>query len=325
MSSDQERSYRPSDHCDGRKFFNPGGPPLPSLADVLRWQFTRRSVPWPQHVTVSERSLPAPLADPSSVSATWINHASFLLRSIDANILIDPIFSVACGPFGRFGPRRVHAPGISFETLPPIHLLLVSHDHYDHCDLPTLRRLAARDQPVTLTPLGNRALLERAGLTRIVELDWWESRTVVPHLQVTLTPSQHWSNRLSGPRCGRLWGGFSLLLRERRIQFVGDTGYHPRLFKSLAARLGPPELALIPIGAYEPRWFMQSQHCNPAEAVLIHQDLQARQSIAMHWGTFRLTDEGRDDPPKALREALRSTKLMESTFRILEPGETLVV
>ena len=260
-----------------------------------------------------------------SIALTWINHASFLLQSSHGNFLIDPVYSDRCGPFGLFGPKRVHAPGVPIEELPTIHGVLLSHDHYDHCDLPTLRQLAKDYAPLAITPLGNGDLLARAGFRKVVELDWWTTHESSHPLRVTLTPSQHWSNRLSGARCSRLWGGFYLEFERCSIFFAGDTGYEPTLFKQIALRLGPPDCALLPIGAYEPRWFMKGQHCNPAEAVEIHRDLGARQSIAMHWGTFQLTDEAREDPPRALQAALQQATISEDRFRVLDPGETLVI
>jgi L-ascorbate metabolism protein UlaG (beta-lactamase superfamily) len=257
--------------------------------------------------------------------ATWINHATFLLQSSAGNVLIDPTWGERASPFEWSGPRRVHAPGLPFGQLPRIDVVLLSHDHYDHCHLPTLRRLAAVHRPLVITPLGNAALVARAGLTRCIELDWWQRREVAPDLQVTLTPARHWSNRLSGPRNGRLWGGFHLRCPGRTAYFSGDTGYDPVFFKDIGRALGPPDLAMIPIGAYEPRWFMAAQHCNPAEAVQIHRDVGARLSLGMHWGTFQLTDEPREAPLLALAAARSAAGLNESAFRTLSPGESLSV
>jgi L-ascorbate metabolism protein UlaG (beta-lactamase superfamily) len=211
------------------------------------------------------------------------------------------------------------------HDLPPIHFVLLSHDHYDHCDLTTLRQLATAHAPIVITPLGNGPLLARAGFARIIELDWWQNHAHAPNLSITVTPSQHWSNRLSGHRCGRLWGGFYLRAEETNFYFVGDTGFNSTLFIEVRERLGAPDLAFVPIGAYEPRWFMAEQHCNPTEAVQIHCDVGARRSVAMHWGTFQLTDEGRDVPPLELRSALDAAAVPPESFRILEPGGNLIV
>jgi L-ascorbate metabolism protein UlaG (beta-lactamase superfamily) len=263
---------------------------------------------------------------------SWINHSTFLIETPLGNILTDPIYSRRAGPFKVFGPKRVHAPGIPFDALPQIDYVLLSHDHYDHCDMNTLRQLARRDSPQGITPLANGHLLRSAGFRKIIELDVWE-RTPLnkanahgvppPVASVTLTPAQHWSSRVCGCRCGRLWGGFWLEIAERRMYFTGDTGYNEAMFLEIRKRLGAPDLAMIPIGAYEPRWFMSPQHCAPDEAVCIHRELESKLSVAMHWGCFRLTDEARDAPPRELAEALEQAGLSQKEFRILEPGETL--
>lgn len=312
------RTFPVSDHCDGRRFFNPDPIEPRGLREVLRWKFTSRPARWPK--TSAFRPVPRRPAGAGDIRATWVNHSTFLLETPQGNFLTDPVYSACCGPFGWLGPRRAHPPGIALHELPSIHYVLLSHDHYDHCDLPALRLLAEAHDPVAIAPLGNRDLLARAGFGRIVELDWWGKHSPAPNLDIAVTPALHWSNRLSSPRFGRLWGGFFVHAGPARLYFAGDTGYHPTLFKEIARRLGPPDLAMIPIGAYEPRWFMREQHCNPAEAVQIHCDLAARTSVAMHWGTFQLTDENRDDPPLALRAALQSAGVPPENFQIPEPG-----
>jgi len=312
-----------SDHYNGRIFLNPDGRVWPRFHQILRWKLTSRAARWPIYVATTHSPRPA-LASGES-RATWINHATFLIETPLGNFLTDPVYSRCSGPFGRFGPRRVHAPGLALHEMPSIHFVLLSHDHYDHCDLPTLRKLSRAHAPIAITPLGNRDLLARAGFARIIELDWWQNHAHTPDLSITVTPSQHWSNRLSGRRCGRLWGGFFLRAGKTSFYFVGDTGYHSTLFTEVRTRFGAPDLAFVPIGAYEPRWFMAEQHCNPAEAVQIHRDLGARRSVAMHWGTFQLTDEGRDIPPIELKTALAKASVPSESFQILEPGSNLVV
>jgi len=372
-----------SDHFDGKHFFTPGAPRMAGFRNVLQWWFGKnpatasasatasmlRAV-WPKWVEITPRPPPPrPAAGSQDIVATWINHSTFLLQPAEANILFDPVFTRCCGPFGKIGAKRVHAPGIALDALPRIDAVCLSHDHYDHCDIQSLRRIARRDNPVGITPLGNGSLLRRAGFARenIIELDWWqtcelsassgtESQSKIQNpkskIPVTLTPAQHWSKRLTSRRNRRLWGGFFITLpapanspapaappvpsvpsvpcvpfvpSPRTVYFVGDTGYHATIFRDIAARLGPPDLAMLPIGAYEPRWFMHPQHCNPVEAVRIHRDLRARQSVAMHWGAFRLTDEARDEPPRALAAALREAGLPPEVFKVLEPGESLTV
>jgi len=311
-----------TDHSDGHRFFNPGVHINRNWGDVLRWRMTSRGDRWPKSIDIKTHELPAE-PDQDGISCTWINHATTLLRSATTTWIIDPVFSPCAGPWGRFGPRRVHRPGIAFETLPSIDVVLLSHDHYDHCDLPSLERLNNASQPLAITPLGNGRLLQRAGFAaeRIVELDWWQNHKINDQDQVTLTPARHWSNRLSGTRNERLWGGFYLQTGARRVASIGDSGYDDHMFRDIRQRAGAPDLALIPIGAYEPRWFMAAQHCNPEEAVQIHRELEVKRSIAVHWGTFRLTDEGR----KAPAEALAATGIPDTEFSVLDPGQTIYV
>jgi L-ascorbate metabolism protein UlaG (beta-lactamase superfamily) len=219
----------------------------------------------------------------------------------------------------------VHAPAVAFTQLPRIDVVLLSHDHYDHCDLPSLRRLAQTHDPLFVAPLRHGDLLARAGARRWAELDWWQAHPLAGGAGLTLVPSKHWTNRLTKPRNHRLWGGFSLEIAGRRVWFAGDTGYDGELFREIGRRHGPADLALIPIGAYEPRWFMEPMHMNPAEAVAAHLDAGARRSLAMHWGTFQLTDEGRDEPVRALAAACATAGITETGFSAIEPGRSVVI
>lgn len=265
-------------------------------------------------------------------SATWIGHASVLLQVGGLNILMDPIFSERASPVSFLGPRRAQAPGLSLDELPRIDVVLISHNHYDHCDLPTLQALQrqAGGPPLLLVPLGNADWAREEGLARVQELDWWQS-TTVGGVELMLTPVQHWSGRGLHDRMRTLWGGWAVLAPQARVFFSGDTGYS-KDFTDIAQRLsarfgeaaGTPlfDLALIAIGAYAPRWFMTSQHINPAEAVQVHQDLRAARSIGIHWGTFELTDEPLDEPPQALAQARAQAGLKEEDFGVLAIGQT---
>ncbi|MFA6961179.1 MAG: MBL fold metallo-hydrolase [Opitutaceae bacterium] len=312
-----------SDHCDGRRFFNPRRHDDRTWLDVWRWKRAAKPGPWPSQPALP-RVQPTPLAD-DRLAATWIGQSTFLLQTRAGTVLTDPVFSDRVGPTGRIGPRRARAPGIAMDDLPAIDVVLLSHDHYDHCDRASLRRLWQRHAPLALTPLGNAPLLRSAGFApnRIIELDWWQSHPVSPGLNITLTPARHWSNRLRGPRNGRLWGGFFLNAPDASVFFAGDTAYDDTFFRDIRQKLGAPDLALIPIGAYAPRWFMKEQHCDPSEAVQIHRELEARLSVAMHWGTFPLTDEGFAEPPLELARALAANGLPSDIFRVTAPGETL--
>ena len=313
-----------SDHFNGKTFFNPGPPVAKGLLDVLRWKFTSKSAPWPDWVEIALQPAP-PAPAGGGVTATWVNHSTFLLQTAHHTLLTDPVFSERISPVSWAGPRRVHAPGVAFEALPKIDTVLLSHDHYDHCDFPSLRRLARAQQPLFVAPLGHRSLLARAGATRIVELDWWQTHALAPDVSVTLTPARHWCRRTPGGTNRRLWGGFYLQAAARRGWFVGDSGYDETLFRDIGRRCGPPDLALIPIGAYEPRWFMSPAHMNPEEAVRTHLDCGARLSVAMHWGTFQLTDEARTAPAEALVQAREAVGVTADQFRVLAPGDSLQI
>ncbi|HEY2952320.1 MAG TPA: MBL fold metallo-hydrolase [Verrucomicrobiae bacterium] len=309
---------------DGQRFLNPTGPAGRGLRHVLRWLTSGQRKRWPQHVPNSFKpSLPVQLS-PRDLAATFINHSSFLLQLGRVNLLTDPIFSDRASPVSWAGPRRVRAPGLPFHELPRIDLVLVSHCHYDHMDLPTLRRLRREFDPLFITGLGNRRHLRRQGIHKIVELDWWQAHAHEPRLKITLTPAQHFSSRGPFDRDRALWGGFVVEADGQRVYFAGDSGYAGH-FKEIGDQAGPFDLSLLPIGAYEPRWFMQAAHVNPNEAVQAHLDVRSRLSVAMHFGTFQLTDEAIDDPVRELHEALRSRGLSEEKFRVLEFGETLVL
>lgn len=309
---------RRTDHFDGHRYFNPNGANGQPLRAVPRLLLTPRTR-WPSEVVVEPREPPNP--ESGEVVVTFVGHATFLIQVGVASILIDPMYSSRASPFSFAGPRRVRAPGVRFDALPAISLVLLTHNHYDHCDLRTLRLVERRFHPPVVTPLGNGPLLRAAGVVQVEEIDWWEAATATP-LPVRLTPAQHFSARSIFDRNTALWGGFLIEAGGHRIFHAGDSGYGPH-FRDIATRLGPVDLALLPIGAYEPRWFMKDIHMNPAEAVQAHLDLGARQSIAMHFGTFQLTPEGIDEPVRELTKALLERSVSAQQFRIVEVGESL--
>jgi L-ascorbate metabolism protein UlaG (beta-lactamase superfamily) len=307
-----------SDHFDGQRFFNPTGPALQPFTAVPRMLLTPRTR-WPPFV--ADVPVRPPTRHAENAVVTFVGHATFLIQTAAGNILTDPMYSKHAGPWNRLGPRRVRPPAIAFDALPHISIVLLSHNHYDHCDLPTLGLLAERFDPLVVTPLGNGRLVRGAGIRRVEELDWWQSAQSSA-MPITLTPAHHFSARGPFDRNRALWGGFTLTADHTRIYFAGDTAYAP-FFHEIRERLGRIDLALLPIGAYEPRWFMQSVHMNPAEAVQAHLDVGATESIAMHFGTFQLTTEGIDEPVRALEEARRARSLPASAFRILGFGESV--
>jgi L-ascorbate metabolism protein UlaG (beta-lactamase superfamily) len=316
-----------SDHFNGKTFFHPRVPDK-GLGEVLKWKFTSRAARWPRSVELTPQS-PPPAPHGDEIVATWIGHATFLLQTTHGNFLTDPVFSERASPVQWAGPRRTHAPGIAFEALPQIDAVLLSHDHYDHCDAPTLARLAAVHNPVFVAPLRHHDLLSAAGAKAIAELDWWQVHAFAADIAITFTPSQHWSNRFGTPRNHRLWGGFFLRFgagpAAKRVWFCGDSGYDGETFRTIRLRCGAPDLAFIPIGAYEPRWFMSPVHMNPTEAIAAHHDVGARRSLAMHWGTFQLTDEAREAPIEALATARRLAGVSGEEFHVLHPGASFVI
>jgi len=274
--------------------------------------------PWPAHVAVP----PAPPPDlgGSVAQVTFVGHSTFLIQTPKGNVLTDPMYSVRAGPFNVAGPRRVREPAVRFDDLPSISVVLVSHNHYDHCDCATLRRLARRFDPELVTPIGNGALARSCGMRRITELDWWQTAPTTP-FPITLTPARHFSARTPWDRNRALWGGFVIGPAGRHIYFAGDTAY-AAFFGEIGRRFGPIDLALLPIGAYEPRWFMRAVHMNPAEAVQAHLELGAADSLGMHFGTFPLTPEGIDEPERTLHEACRAAGVPATRFTTLRFGGT---
>ncbi len=306
-------------HFDGKRYFNPEVDTGRGLGELLRWRMSRRPEPWPAPAPVVAIP-PAPAVNDGRIVATYIGQATVLIQCAGFNILTDPIFSLRASPLSWLGPKRVRDPGIAFDDLPPIHLVLLSHNHYDHMDLPSLRRLEARWAPAIVTGLGNGAYLARKGIGGAIELDWWQACEVRPGLLVHFVPAQHWSSRFFAGVRTMLWGGHVVETAAGRVYFAGDTGY-PAHFAEIRRRLGEPHIALLPIGAYEPRWFMKPQHMNPDDAVRAHLDLGAHLSIAMHFGTFRLSDEGIGEPVQALIEARTRHGVPEERFRVPEFGQ----
>jgi L-ascorbate metabolism protein UlaG (beta-lactamase superfamily) len=312
-------------HFNGKRFENRIEVPEKGFSDLVKWWWEREPPEWLDRR--GEPAGPRPerrVDEPGRLVVTHVNHSTMLLQLDGVNLLTDPVYSERVGPISWAGPKRHRDPGVRFEDLPPIDVVLISHNHYDHLDLPTLKRLARRDQPRILVPLGNRALLEKHDIPGGEEVDWGRSKQVGP-LRVTFLTSRHWSGRGMGDRFKTLWGAFVIEGRAGGpIYFAGDTGWGPH-FAEAREKFGPMRLALLPIGAYEPRWFMKAAHISPAEAVEAHLVLGATTSVAMHYGTFQLSDEGQDTPPAALRRALKKRGVDRSGFAVLEHGRPLEV
>jgi len=264
-------------------------------------------------------------------TVTWIGHATVLAQLGGLTVLTDPMFSARASPLSFVGPARAQKPGLWLHELPHVDLVVISHNHYDHLDEASIKALAAQagGPPLFVVPLGLKRWFASIDITNVVELDWWQSHTL-GDVEVVLTPVQHWSGRGLTDRLRTLWGGYALFAPQTHLFFAGDTAYS-KDFADIRARFadrqGPQrgggfDIALLPIGAYEPRWFMQNQHVNPDEAVRIHRDLGAKASLGIHWGTFQLTDEALDEPPQRLALARQAQGVSERAFFTLALGQT---
>jgi L-ascorbate metabolism protein UlaG (beta-lactamase superfamily) len=318
-----------SDHFDGRQFFDPDGVAPRSLREVLRWQLGRdrqREV-WPKRVPSPHSDMPPERVHGGKVRLSFVGHVSWLIQTSGVNILVDPVWSERASPFRSIGPKRVNDPGIGFDDLPPIDVALVSHGHYDHLDVATLSKLAARFSPRIITPLGNDAAMRRADpKIRAEAFDWHHRVELGGGPAVTLVPTRHWSARGLFDRNRSLWASFVLDTPAGKIYIVCDSGYgEGKHFQSVRQAHGPLRLAILPIGAYEPRWFMRDQHMNPFDAVKAFADCGAERALAHHHGTFQLTDEAIDAPVKALFAALDEANIPRERFVALKPGQVMEI
>lgn len=294
-----------TDHFDGKQFYHAGLPSTDkSFIDLLRWQFFGKRSPWPR--VVESRAGIKPDAHVNGLSITHIGHASLLIQTGGLNILVDPVWVERASPFRAMGPRRHNPPAVALTDLPPIHAVLVSHNHYDHMDTATIGQLWRSHRPLILSPLGNDAVIHKAVPDAAVQTcDWWQESRLSDQIRITIVPAYHWSARKLGDRRLALWGGFTIDTPSGLIYCAGDTAYQDgKVFSEIRDRCGTPLAAILPIGAYEPRWFMDTQHTNPAEAVQIAAEVGAEHLLGIHWGTFPLTDEPWDEPPKLLAQAV---------------------
>lgn len=306
-------SYPISDHFDGTRFHNPDSPQAKGLLDVLRWKLTTRPAPWSAAADTPEPVVPPERVSGSECRVTLVNHSTLLIQYAGQNILTDPIWSDRASPVSWFGPRRFARPGVRLTELPPLDLILLSHNHYDHLDIPTLQQLIARHRCRIVVPLGVAPLLAKEAMQGALELDWWQSDG-----SVTCLPARHFSARKATDRNRTLWCSYWIETPAGPIYFAADTAFGPH-FAEIHQRFGPPRLALLPIGAYKPEWFMQPVHMSPAQAVEAHRILQPERSLAIHWGTFQLADDAQQEPLNDLKSALAANPGLP-TFETLPNG-----
>jgi L-ascorbate metabolism protein UlaG (beta-lactamase superfamily) len=311
-----------TDHFDGNQFHHAGLPSTDkSIFELLRWKLFSRPARWPHTIAARSCLKPEPRVDGLRIIA--IGHSSLLIQAAGINILVDPVWSHRTSPFTWMGPARHNPPAVSLEDLPPIHAVLVTHNHYDHMDTATISALWHTHKPVVISPLGNDAVIRKDAPDVQVETgDWWQGFPLSDQVRATIVPSYHWSARNLGDRRLALWGGFVLDTPRGKIYCAGDTAYQDgKIFKDIRNRCGEPLVAILPIGAYDPRWFMNTQHTNPAEALQVAIDVGAQHLLGVHWATFQLTDEPWDEPAHLLDAAVSERKPAYLTAKALRPGD----
>ena len=317
---------RPAHHTDkGFRNLYGSGQQHKGLWPYLKMRYIDEDFPEPDQSAAPRQATVdfAKLRTPSAqLQATWIGHASVLLQIGGKNILTDPVFESHASPVKGFGPRRFAAPGLLLDQLPKIDFVVISHNHYDHLEESTVRRIG--DSAHWLVPLGLKRWFADCGVTRVTELDWWQEAHIDDVLFI-FTPAQHWSRRGIADTNKTPWGSWSIARGGRKVWFAGDTGYAKPVFREIGKRLGPFDLALIPIGGYAPHWFMGEKHVDPDDAVRIHRDVRARRSIGIHWGTFVMTSEPLREPAVLLTKAKTEQKVAKDAFVTLARGETLEI
>lgn len=323
----QSPKYADSPHYDGEKFFNPWlKEEDKSFWQLLKWRMTGNPKDWPEQVENPPMELN--VKDTSKIPegevyVTFINHSTCLIQTKDLTLITDPVYSKRVSPVSFAGPARVRPPAVPFDKLPKIDVVIISHNHYDHLDLDTLEKISKRDGSKFIVPLGDKDLLEVEGIDNVLEADWWQEFQLTDITSLTMTPVQHWSARGLFDRRDSLWGGYVISQKNKQIYFAGDTGYGPHFLKT-KERFKTIDLSLIPIGAYLPRWFMKTYHVNPKESVQAHLDLESKQSIGIHFGTFKLTDEGIDDPKADLIQAKKERSVPDESFVVPIHGKTVL-
>jgi L-ascorbate metabolism protein UlaG (beta-lactamase superfamily) len=312
-----------TDHFNGKKFLNPGGIGAKGFSAVLRWMLTRKKGEW--KAENNPVAGPRPLTHfNDGIRITFVNHSTFLIQVAGLNILTDPVWSHRASPFSWLGPARLRPPGVRLDDLPHIHLVLLSHNHYDHLDIKTLRIIFGAHHPEIITPLGVKALLDKSWIRGSKEIDWWEEVVFSDKLKVVSVPAVHFSGRGMLDRDASLWCGYVIHTPTGNIFFAGDTGYHKETFAEIGRRSAPLRVSLLPVGAYKPEWFMSSIHVSPAGAVEIFRDLGTQAAVASHFGTFQLADEGKEELVAELKNALQAHNISEERFILLPEGQPII-
>jgi L-ascorbate metabolism protein UlaG (beta-lactamase superfamily) len=313
-----------SDHFDGTRFFVPGREiEDKGFLELLKWRWSEKPAQWPEAVPAAAQDRPPASVEGAEIRIAYVGHASVLVQTHGVNLLVDPVWSERASPVAFAGPKRVNPPGIALGDLPPLDAVLVSHNHYDHMDVATLSWLARERPARVITPLGNDVILRNADpAIRAEAYDWGARVEVGRGVAVHLEPANHWSARGLFDKRMALWCAFVVETPSGPIYHVADTAWRDgALFHAMRAKHGAMRLAILPIGAYEPRWFMREQHIDPEEAVRIFEIVGAPQAMAHHWGTFQLTNEDIFDPPRALQAALQRSGVAQERFRAIRPGE----
>lgn len=315
-----------SDHFDGLRFFNPWNPQKASLFDVIRWKMSSQPKQWPNERQTPLLDSPTELVEGDLLRVSFVGHSTMLIQTQGLNMITDPIWSNRASPFQSIGPNRYNDPGIDFEKLPTIDIILVSHNHYDHLDISTIKKIWNRDHSRIIAPLGNDMSIQlEAPSIHVETLDWNHAIVIDKNVTIHLMPTQHWSRRGFSDINKALWGAFVIATTSGNIYFCGDSGYEKTIFRRTLERFGSFRFAMLPIGAYEPRWFMKYVHMDPEEAVLAYKDLGEPYAAAIHFETFRLTDEGFNDPRNLLIESCVKHEVDPQKFRALKLGEAWMV
>ena len=316
-----------SDHFDGHHFFNPNSSFSNKFFHFVKWRLTRKVESWPKEVPNKFEDIPPKHVNTGELMVSWVGHLTFLLQIEGVNILTDPVWSQRASPYQWIGPSRVSPPGIRLENLPKIDVILITHNHYDHLDLKTLDHLWKRDKPIIIVPLGNDTIIKNYNHNiQVIAKDWFEGVRINDNVEIILDPAQHWSARNLKDKNRALWTSFIIKTSSGNIYFAGDTGYaEGKYFKNALEQHKNFRLALLPIGAFQPRWFMNYSHMDPQQAILAFKDLNMPFAVPSHYATFPLADDGYDEALLTFFEYAKQYNVDLNVFKPLSIGEHWLV